>query len=85
MWANTVWGFVGLAVNTSDPLWKTWFIRLAILTVTGFVGWHLFRHFKKQLSGKPSTLDVTASYDMPIAKAIDYIVNDSSQKLLSSS
>lgn len=78
MWANTVWGFVGLAVNTSDPLWKTWFIRLAILTVTGFVGWHFF---KKHLSGKPSTLDVTASYDMPIAKAIDYIVNDSTQTL----
>ncbi|MGI8570825.1 MAG: hypothetical protein ACR2KT_18195 [Methylocella sp.] len=85
MWSSTVWGFVNLAVSTSDPSWKAWFSYAAIFAAFCFCGWHAFRHIKKHLSGTPSTLDVTVSYDMPIAKAIDYILNDSTQKLKRSS
>jgi hypothetical protein len=53
----------------------------AILAAAGFFVWQVLRHIAKRPPGKPSTLDETARYDMPIAKAINYIVNDSTQKL----
>jgi hypothetical protein len=84
-------GFVGITVSfllvlipADDPYWKAWVLRGAIffgVSSFGLLAWPTLIRVIRHLSGKPSTLDVTASYDMPIDKAIDYIVNDSTQKL----
>lgn len=92
MWANTVWGFAGgsfaaflAGFSTTDPNLKVWlyYATIIFMVCSLFVlAWPMLKGVIDQLSGRPSTLlDVTANYDMPIAKAIDYIVNDSTQKL----
>ena len=84
MWANTVWGFINLAYFERDPFCRACFIFATIFTVIVFVIWLRFRS-KNLRASKSSMLDVTANYDMPIAKAIDYVVNDSAQRLKRSS
>ncbi|HXN88808.1 MAG TPA: hypothetical protein VN890_05580 [Methylocella sp.] len=68
----------------TDAYWKTWFSTATIIFATCIlfvVVWPPLKRVIRQLSGNPSTLDETTSYDMPIAEAIDYIVNDSTRKL----
>jgi hypothetical protein len=84
MLESRFWGFVGIAHSGERSLLEGMGCQGAIVfgvSSCGLLAWPAPKRIIKYLSGRPSTLDVTASYDMPIAKAIDYIVNDSTQKL----